>query len=181
MEDNYSWKELEVKFEELSDSLKGLRLDYQWGSVPPIYMLASWNDNISLNRFKETSAIAGTKLLTSYKNLSGFEEVFLSSDPITVWYNTLRLFSGQFNIDLVADQTKDGVSIGAVYHGSINNVVSVSAMSCMRLTILKTGTSQSKKTSSENEMKNEKKIPKRIEKKIFQDGIDRILKRINKV
>lgn len=34
MKDNYTWKELIEKFKELIELLKGLRLDYQWGSVP---------------------------------------------------------------------------------------------------------------------------------------------------
>lgn len=169
MKDSYAWKELGEKFEKLSESLKGLRLDYQWGSVPSYYGLACWSDNISITKFKELSLIAGEKLLKDYRDIPHFKEIFTTSDPIYIWYNTLRLLSGYFNTNLVGDQTKNGVSIGAIYHGSIDNVVSVAAMMCMRLTNFNPPISKKKK-EIKSERKNEKKVPKRMEKKIFQEA-----------
>lgn len=169
MEDSYTWKELSTKLEVLCEPLKDLRLDYQWGSVPSYYSLSSWNDNISLNKFKELSFIAGGKLLKEFKTIPELKEIFTTADPLYTWYTALRLLSGYFNINLVADQTKEGVSIGAVYHGSINNVVSVAAMMCMRLTNINPPSLKRKK-EIKSEVKNEKKIPKRMEKKIFQEA-----------
>lgn len=120
MEENYSWKELQQKFEELTEPLIGLRLDYQWGSIPSIYSLAGGGSNlVALNKFRTLAYLAGNKLDEEYKSLEDFSEVFAVKGSINIWYNFLRLFSGQFNIGLVGDQTVNGVSIGAVYHGSI--------------------------------------------------------------
>lgn len=170
MEDNFSWKELAEKFNELSDILIGLRLDYQWGSVPSIYSLAGGNNIIALNKYKTLAYLAGNKLVEDYKSLKEFAEVLTVNEPINIWYNFLRLYSGQFNIGLVGDQTVKGVSIGAVYHGSLYDVVGISSQMCMRLTIIKPKSKKQSNSTRTTDGRNDKKIPKRIEKKIFQEA-----------
>ncbi|MBK6914201.1 MAG: HNH endonuclease [Ignavibacteriales bacterium] len=170
MEDDYSWKELAEKFDELGSSLKGLRLDYQWGSVPSIYSLAGGSNLMALNQFKTLAYVAGNKLVENYKSLKEFAEVFTIKEPINIWYNFLRLYSGQFNIGLVGDQTVNGVSIGAVYHGSLYDVVSMSSQMCMRMIVIKPKPVKKNSGSKTTNSRNDKKIPKRIEKKIFQEA-----------
>jgi hypothetical protein len=168
--DEFSWKELQVKFEELEGFLVGLRLDYQWGSVPSIYSLAGGSNLIALNQFKTLAYLAGNKLVENYKSLKEFAEIFAVKEPINIWYNLLRLYSGQFNIGLVGDQTVKGISIGAVYHGSLYDVVGISSQMCMRLIVIKTKPKKQNNSTKTTTSRNDKKIPKRIEKKIFQEA-----------
>lgn len=171
MEDSFTWKELSVKFEELTESLKGLRLDYQWGSIPSLYSLAGGGSNlVALNKFRTLVYLAGNKLDQEYKSLKDFSEVFEEKEFTNIWYNFLRLFSGQFNIGLVGDQTVNGVSIGAVYHGSLYDVVGISSQMCMRMIVIKPKPVKPNGGPKTTNSRNDKKIPKRIEKKIFQEA-----------
>lgn len=170
MEDTFTWKELSLKFEELNEFLKGLRLDYQWGSVPSIYSLAGGSNLTALHQFKTLAYLAGNKLIENYKSLKEFAEVLTAKEPVSIWYNFLRLFSGQFNIGLVGDQTAKGVSIGAVYHGSLYNVVDISSQMCMRLTVIKPKRKKQNNSTKTTNGRNDNKIPKRMEKKIFQEA-----------
>jgi hypothetical protein len=152
-EEKYTWKELEKKFEALSEPLKSLRLDYNWGDINPMYLLAGGH-NQTVNTFKEISFLAGNKLIESYRDNSEFKEIFTTRDPLIVWYNTLRILSGYFKLELVANQKDGEITIGKVYHGSINNVVSVSASMCMRLTTFVVKKEDVNTQSKDTEVKN---------------------------
>jgi hypothetical protein len=170
MEESYSWKELEAKFDRIAQTEKGLRLDFQWGSVPELYSLVCYNDITSYDQFIQLSFTAGKKLFDNFIGKKEFQEIFKNDQYHIIWYNALRLLSGKFIPKFIADQEKDGISLGAVCLGSISNVASVSAFICMNLVSIADKSTPKFKSSAEKKSANNQKIPKRIEKKIFQEA-----------
>ena len=128
----YSWKELAKLFEELGAKLGKARLDFQWGNVPPNAHLAAYNDQNSRDRFITLSQIAGSKLLEVI-NKDEYEDLKVITDPIKFWFYSLKVFSGRFKVELVAEQKDDeGNNIGFVYVGNIYDVCNVSSNTCMQ-------------------------------------------------
>ncbi len=172
MDNGYSWKELELKFSELSKSLENLRLDYQWGSVPANYNFAVYNNQLSLTQFCTVASIAGNKLL-EYKDERKFpDEIFLRNNPLYIWLDAIRILSGNFETDIIADQKdfKTGESLGLLYHGSLKNVVQESSNLCMRLTSVSITHPKQDYATTKEENRNKKRISKKLEKIIYQEA-----------
>lgn len=128
----YSWKELAKLFEELGAKIGSARLDFQCGNVPQNVHLAAYNDQSSRDRFITLSQIAGSKLLKVI-NKNDYEDLKDITDPVKLWCYSLKVFSGKFKVELVAEQKDDeGNKLGLVYVGNIYDVCNVSSNTCMQ-------------------------------------------------
>ena len=84
MGNEYSWEVLEQRFTALSNSLKDLRVDYQWGSVPEAYHFALYNDQNSLAQFCAFASLAGKKLIESKDIYNLPAEIYSKAEPLYV-------------------------------------------------------------------------------------------------
>ena len=131
---NYTWKELEQKFNELAPQMSGARMDVQFGSVPTRYDIVGCGNSTALDKYYAYSAIAGQKLLNLFdkSELDKNEELRNEKHPVLFWLKSLREYSGKFVPDFIGDQTdfKTGKSLGGVFVGRIQNIAEVSALQC---------------------------------------------------
>ena len=135
MSDNYSWKELESRFNELSPQMTGARMDVQWGSVPKRFSIVGCGNMNALDKYYAISSIAGKKLLDSMKksDIENNDELKNENNPIMFWLKALKEFSGRFEPEYLGQQNDmiTGESLGAIYIGRIYNITDVSAIQCI--------------------------------------------------
>lgn len=144
---DYTWKELAQKFEDLQPSMENARLDYQWGSIPKIWSLGGC-DQITRDRFYTLAKIAGLKL-SVLLDKDKHEDLKNEKNFLRFWYYSLKIFSGKFQIQIATVQKdKEGNVIGPVNLGHIYDVAIVSSNMCMEFaTMFQSNISHSKEES----------------------------------
>lgn len=138
MSNEYSWKELEIKFSELAEKMGDCRIDFQWGSVPNSWHIAMCNNSAFREMFYTLSSIAGHKFISSIseEQLNKYEELREEKDLTNIWVKALKLFSGNLQTDILGEQKdSDGKTLGFVYKGKIYDPALVSSQTCMKFSI----------------------------------------------
>jgi len=136
---DYTWKEIERRFNELVPLMNGARLDFQWGSVPKNVMVAGCGNSSALDKFYAISALAGQKLMQNMNriDLENIEELKNENNPVKFWFESLKVFSGKFEPDYLGEQLdrNTGQSMGSIFIGRINKIAEVSSVQCINYSI----------------------------------------------
>ncbi|MGD2091655.1 MAG: hypothetical protein PVH61_36110 [Candidatus Aminicenantes bacterium] len=127
-----SWIDIEKRFRDIAESLKNLRLDYQWGAGGEYWhlYLIGMRKNPVVSQFEELATIAGNLLNKTFDEKTELGEYLLSErDSKTRWYKALKEHSGEFEIDRNIPYLKGE----PIFKGSVNSVAEVSANLCLKL------------------------------------------------
>lgn len=130
-----SWLDFERRFREISEPLRGLRLDFQWGAAGEHWRLAGMGREPKVRQFEGCAILAGQLLERCFDDSTHIGRLILSETIYTErWYRAIKELSGEFDQNLFAiQQDKDGNNAGYIYSGSIQNVVEVAANVCLHL------------------------------------------------
>jgi len=128
-----TWSELQAQFDELRETLRFYRIDYQWGAAGIYYRLAGGNVSPSTQRFEALAEIAGAKLSDIPRGVTD-PAVLLAQNSRARWYEALRYHSGLFEMGFIGQQQNDGgAPSGSIYTGSVAQPAAASALLALRL------------------------------------------------
>ena len=130
-----NWLELEQRFLEMVQPMRGARVDRQWGAEGEYWRLAAWNDLESKKRFEALAEIAGQKLSeVDLSNEENCAEITQENDFVIRWYRAIWSISQRFETNMPSQALdKEGNSLGYIYTGSIKNIIEASATFCLEL------------------------------------------------
>lgn len=128
-----TWSELQAQFDELRETLRLCRIDYQWGAAGIHYHVAGGGFSPSTKRFEALAEIAGAKLSDVPAGVID-ASVFRAADSRARWYEALRYHSGAFRLAFIAQGQHNGDSdAGSIYTGSLAQPADASAVLALRL------------------------------------------------
>ncbi|MGZ5437880.1 MAG: hypothetical protein ACXWID_13760 [Pyrinomonadaceae bacterium] len=130
-----TWLDIEDRFRALTEPLRFMRLDIQWGgSTGESWSIAGVGQSHEVVQFQALSAIAGDALIAAFKDISGKPDWLKDPQPNRRWFRALKDWGGAFRYRTYFHELDDAGNITNTAHlGGIENICEVSANVCLFL------------------------------------------------